>query len=122
MSFNFIIVNLFLYCKNQFLKNLCSGTQCEGFQFLLILDLWGISLHAVVVFALGKNLLFKSVLAHCGFHAQNPISSTFFRDQTLGFIRRKPKVSVCRNKRSIIPKCMNCVRRLTFIINHNVCT
>ena len=27
---------------------------------------WGISFHAVVVFALGKNLLFKSVLGHCG--------------------------------------------------------
>jgi hypothetical protein len=32
---------------------------------LLILDLWGISFHAVVVFGLGKNLLFKSVLGHC---------------------------------------------------------
>ena len=31
----------------------------------LILDLWGISFHAVVVFALGKNLLFKSALGHC---------------------------------------------------------
>ena len=36
-----------------------------GFQFLLILDLWGISFYAVVVFGLGKNLLFKSVLGHC---------------------------------------------------------
>ena len=35
------------------------------FQFLLILDLWGISFHAVVVFGLGKNLLFKSALGHC---------------------------------------------------------
>ena len=32
---------------------------------MLILDLWGISFHAVVVFSLGKNLLFKSVLGHC---------------------------------------------------------
>ena len=32
---------------------------------MLILDLWGISFHTVVVFALGKNLLFKSVLGHC---------------------------------------------------------
>ena len=47
------------------MKNLCSGTQCGGFQFLLILDLWGISFHAVIVFGLGKNLLFKSVLGHC---------------------------------------------------------
>ena len=27
--------------------------------------LWGISFHAVVVFGLGKDLLFKSVLGHC---------------------------------------------------------
>ena len=32
---------------------------------MLILHLWGISFHAVVVFGLGKNLLFKSVLGHC---------------------------------------------------------
>ena len=31
----------------------------------MILDLWGISFHAVVVFSLGKNLLFKYVLGHC---------------------------------------------------------
>ena len=47
------------------MKNLCSGSQCGGFQFLLILDLWGISFHAVVVFALGKNLLFRFALGHC---------------------------------------------------------
>ena len=34
---------------------------------MLILDLWGISFHAVVVFALGKNLLFKFALGHCVF-------------------------------------------------------
>ena len=28
-------------------------------------DLWGISFHAVVVFGLGKNLLFKSILGRC---------------------------------------------------------
>ena len=32
---------------------------------MLILDLWGISFHAVVVFGLGKDLLFKSVLGRC---------------------------------------------------------
>ena len=32
---------------------------------MLILDLWGISFHALVGFGLGKNLLFKSVLGHC---------------------------------------------------------
>ena len=47
------------------MKNLFSGTQCGGFQLLLILDLWGISFHAVVVFGLGKNLLFKSILGRC---------------------------------------------------------
>ena len=30
-------VNLFCISRNQFLKDLCSGTQCIGFQFLLIL-------------------------------------------------------------------------------------
>ena len=29
---------------------------------MLILDLWGISFYAVVVFGLGKNILFKSIL------------------------------------------------------------
>ena len=49
-----------------------SSTTCGGFQFLPILDLCGISFHAVVVFGLGKNLLFKSVLGHCGLlHWQN---------------------------------------------------
>ena len=38
----------------------------RGFQFLLILDLWGISFLVEVVFGLGKNLLFKSALGHCG--------------------------------------------------------
>ena len=55
------------FSKNQFLKNLCSGTQCGGFQFLLILDLWGISFNAVVVVGLGKDLLFESVLGHCAY-------------------------------------------------------
>ena len=32
---------------------------------MLILDLWGISFHAVIVFALGKNLLFKFALGRC---------------------------------------------------------
>ena len=42
-------------------KNFRSGV----IQLLLILDLWGISFHAVVVFGLGKNILFKSILGHC---------------------------------------------------------
>ena len=32
---------------------------------MLILDLSGISFHAVVIFGLGKNLLFKSMLGRC---------------------------------------------------------
>ena len=59
---------LIYFCigKNRFLKNLCIGTQCGGFQFMLILDLLGIGFgfHAVVVFGLKKDLLFKSVLRH----------------------------------------------------------
>ena len=51
--------------KNQLLKNLCSGTHRGGFQFLLILDLWVVTFRAVVVFGLGKDLLFKSILGHC---------------------------------------------------------
>ena len=61
------------------LKNLCSGTQCGGFQFLLILDLWDISFHAVVVFALGKNLLFKFALGHCdGRHGNENLANYFW--------------------------------------------
>ena len=47
------------------MKNLWTGIRCGGFQFLLSLDLWGISCHTVVVFALGKNLLVIFVLGHC---------------------------------------------------------
>ena len=32
---------------------------------MLILDLWGIDFHAVVVFGLGKDFLFKSILGRC---------------------------------------------------------
>ena len=32
---------------------------------MLILDLWGISFHAAVVFGLGKDFLFKCALGHC---------------------------------------------------------
>ena len=60
-----VLLSCFCISKNQFLKNLCSGTQCGGFQFLLTLDLWGISVHAAVVFVLGKDFLFKYALGHC---------------------------------------------------------
>ena len=36
-----------------------------GFQILLILDLWCKSVHPIVVFGLGKNLLFKCILGRC---------------------------------------------------------
>ena len=54
------------------MTNLCSGTHRGEFQCLLNLDLWSISFHAVVVFGLGKNLFFKSVVGHCAqlFHFQ----------------------------------------------------
>ena len=76
MSLNVMPVKLFLYYHNQFLKYLCSGAPCGGFQVLLILDLWCISFHAVIVFGLGKNILFKSVLGHCG---MCPSISNIFR-------------------------------------------
>ena len=46
-----------------------------GFQFLLILDLLSISFHAVVVFGLGKNLLFKSILGRCVSYLKNYLKS-----------------------------------------------
>ena len=54
-------------------------TQCGRFQFLLILDQWGISFRAVVVFGLGKNLLFKSVLGHCGLLKQGTALPAHFQ-------------------------------------------
>ena len=65
MSLNVIAVSCFCISKNQLVKNLFSGTHHGGFQFVLILDLWSISFHAVIVFGLGKNILFKSVLGQC---------------------------------------------------------
>ena len=62
--FLFLKKNLVSLKKNTF-EILCSGTQCGGFQFMLILDLWGISFHPAVVVGLGNDLLFNSILAHC---------------------------------------------------------
>ena len=36
-----------------------------GFQFLMVLDPWGVRFHAEVVFGLGKDFLLKSTLGHC---------------------------------------------------------
>ena len=55
---------------------------------MLILDLWGISYHAVVVFGLSKNLLFESILGRCGiaFHARSFIQFSMGKStRTEGF-------------------------------------
>ena len=49
---------------------------------MLILDLWGVSFHAVVVFGLGKNLLFKSILGRCD-HSSNDSSFLYKKDDTM---------------------------------------
>ena len=64
------------------MKNLYSGNQCGGFQFLLILHLWGISFHAVVVCGLGKTALFKSVLGHCVICCKNKSYLLLFLDHS----------------------------------------
>ena len=68
---------VFVFLKIQFLKNLSSGTHRGGFQFLLILDLWGMSIHAVIVFGLSKDLLLKSVLGHCECVESNPLLNDY---------------------------------------------
>ena len=72
---------------------------------MLILDLWSISIHAVVVFGLGKNLLFKSALGHCAYHAvPSPFDElvfcaqiTYVRFLFLNFrgLEGKAKISGC---------------------------
>ena len=47
-----------------------------GSQFMVILNLLGISYHAVVVFGQGKNLLFKSVAGHCVYVLKVPGGSS----------------------------------------------
>ena len=57
---------------------------------MLILDLWGMGFHAVVVFSLGKDLLFKSVLGRCvsvsdkGKNCKNKICQTVASISILG--------------------------------------
>ena len=67
----------FQFFQNIFFFNSLKNSS-GGFQFLLILDLWGINFQAVVVFGLGKNLLFKSVLGHCELHSSLNSNSTQF--------------------------------------------
>ena len=54
-----------LSLKKTLKKKIVSGTHRGGFQFIMILTPYGVTFHRVVVIGLGKNLLFKSVLAHC---------------------------------------------------------
>ena len=56
---------VFVLVKICFWKFYVVEPKYEGFQFLVILELWCISFHAMVVFGLGKDLLFKWVLVHC---------------------------------------------------------
>ena len=51
--------------KKTSFENFVIGSQCGGFQFMLILDLWGISFHPAVVVGLGNDLLFNSSVGHC---------------------------------------------------------
>ena len=46
------------------LKKTCHQGKLRGFYLLLILTLDGMQFHAVVV--LGYDILFKSILGHCG--------------------------------------------------------
>ena len=56
---------------------------------MLILDLLGISFHAAVVFGLGKNLLFKSILGRCVMFSKqiNYVHTYVFSCETLLFPR-----------------------------------
>ena len=56
--------------KKTSLENFVIGSQCGGFQFMLILDPWGISFHPAVVVGLGNDLLFNSILGHCEMAAE----------------------------------------------------
>ena len=65
MSLNVITVKLFLYLsKNQFWKIYVVEPNMGDFSSCWFKNLWGVRFHAVVVFGLGENLLFKSVLGH----------------------------------------------------------
>ena len=51
--------------KISFLKILCYGPEVVGFQTKVILDLWGMTFHAVVIIALVLALLLESISAYC---------------------------------------------------------
>ena len=50
--------------KKTSFENFVIGSQCGGFQFMLILDLWGF--YPAVVVGLGNELLFNSSVGHFG--------------------------------------------------------
>ena len=80
------------------MKNLFSGTHHAGFQFLLILDLWGVSFYTVVVFGVGEdllsNLFWGTVILYslrCGFlQVQGPFSMLHPVASHSGFKLPKP--------------------------------
>ena len=70
---------------------------------MVILDLWCISFHAVVVFVLGKDLLFKSVLGHRVVPNQGQKYALDFEKRKLQFqsfsIKLKPQK--CRHSNTL---------------------
>ena len=65
------------------------GPNVGDFKFLLILDLWGISFHAVVVIGLVKDLLFKSGKGDCDVRRK---FITNFRSSQVGLVIRTLKL------------------------------
>ena len=51
--------------KKTSFENFVIESQRGGFQFMLILDVWGISFHSAVVVGLGNDFLFNSSVGHC---------------------------------------------------------
>ena len=64
---------------------------------MLILDLWGISFHSVIVFGLGKNLLFKPVLGHC----ESPVSPEGVGKRAKFVSQRESSAPYVQNSRSL---------------------
>jgi hypothetical protein len=64
---------------------------------MLILDLWGISFHAVGVFGLGNDLLFKSVLGHCDMLLPNSLKKSRIVSNSY------PPVALFLSKRQVRP-------------------
>ena len=72
---------------------------------MLILDLWGVGFHAVVVFGLGKNLLFTSVLGHCDspHFSDGAIEPDFRSLHTFKYHYRVVDIVACLFKAPIVP-------------------